>query len=544
MLASWQAAVTDAAGNVVPIVQVEVTREGGGLVQLFADRDGTQPLGNPFQAEGGYVRFHASGGAYRVRAYAGGFERVWRYVGIGTAQEYDFSALGIGANVDRQVGGLADRDQFDDEPEGFRVLVSDAEDGRAAIYSRFGAPGGWIGPAFVTGVQGVDGESGWAPVFALVSDGTRRVQQVVDWIGGTSVKPETGFYVGAEGFVEEIEFAVDIRGPEGPAGDGSGDMVASVYDPDDIAGDAFDMGNMKEGASALILTQAERGRIASYPYDNAASGRDAETVQEALDEAFSEIDGAGTDAVMAQCRLIYTDIETLTLQRFSGGKLWIEDGLVDIPQGGVTLSNAGLSNTTLYYIYAYDDGGLTLEASTTAYAFDTAYGHPIKAGDNSRTLVGMARTNGSGQFVSTARQRLVRSWWNRGAAPTEATFSVARSTSSASLTELNSEIRNEVLLWAGEAWALGYAGNAVLTTGAVNAIVSGIAVDSTSSATIVTSTTAAANNYRYNMSAGGVITGLAEGFHFATVLGRVTGGSANWGYQDGVVPTLSGGVLA
>lgn len=86
------------------------------------------------------------------------------------------------------------------------------------------------------GVDGDDGDDGWSPIFAVVSDGTRRVHQIIDWTGGTGTKPASGQYVGATGLVAAIEDAVDIRGATGAAGSGgsgSGDMVKAVYDTND-----------------------------------------------------------------------------------------------------------------------------------------------------------------------------------------------------------------------------------------------------------------------------------------------------------------------
>lgn len=62
----------------------------------------------------------------------------------------------------------------------------------------------------------IKGNRGWTPVFAVVADGTRRVQQVVDWQGGEGIKPATGKYIGATGLVDDIADAIDIRGDEGP----------------------------------------------------------------------------------------------------------------------------------------------------------------------------------------------------------------------------------------------------------------------------------------------------------------------------------------
>ena len=43
---------------------------------------------------------------------------------------------------------------------------------------------------------------------------------------------------------------------------GGGDMLAATYDPNAVAGDAFDMDNMVEGADTKILTAAERAKLA------------------------------------------------------------------------------------------------------------------------------------------------------------------------------------------------------------------------------------------------------------------------------------------
>ena len=96
VLARWQATGTDEAGNILPTAAIEVREElpGQPLVPLFSDRAGTLTIGNPFLAGAdGFAVFHAASGAYRIKASKGAFERVWRYVGIGTLQEADFEDL-------------------------------------------------------------------------------------------------------------------------------------------------------------------------------------------------------------------------------------------------------------------------------------------------------------------------------------------------------------------------------------------------------------------------------------------------------------------
>lgn len=94
-LARYQFTATDNAGNIIPGASVEVRSEvpGQPLVQLYSDRDGGVPIGNPFTADDeAFAAFHAPGGAYQITASSGAFERVWRYVAIGTNAERDFSS--------------------------------------------------------------------------------------------------------------------------------------------------------------------------------------------------------------------------------------------------------------------------------------------------------------------------------------------------------------------------------------------------------------------------------------------------------------------
>jgi hypothetical protein len=96
--ARHQFSVLDAAGNVVPSAHVEVRKEvpGQPLAVLYADRLGTTPLGNPFDADAtGFAGFFVSGGAYQIRAYTGptgaptSEAPLYRYVAIGLSAEAD-----------------------------------------------------------------------------------------------------------------------------------------------------------------------------------------------------------------------------------------------------------------------------------------------------------------------------------------------------------------------------------------------------------------------------------------------------------------------
>ena len=70
----------------------------------------------------------------------------------------------------------------------------------------------------VAGATGAQGQRGWSPILAVVSDGARRVLQLVDWTGGQGTKPASGSYIGASGLVVAVGDAVDIRGATGLTG--------------------------------------------------------------------------------------------------------------------------------------------------------------------------------------------------------------------------------------------------------------------------------------------------------------------------------------
>jgi hypothetical protein len=125
----------------------------------------------------------------------------------------------------------------------------------------------------------------------------------------------------------------------------------------------------------------------------------------------------GLSQEVGQCRLVATSSTVLTLIPINGQFIKIAGVIYAIPSAGVTLSNSGLSASTRYYIYATISGGnVTLSASATAYATDTTAGNVgvrIKSGDNAFTLVGMIYTSASSQFVDTATNRQVLSYFNR-----------------------------------------------------------------------------------------------------------------------------------
>lgn len=167
------------------------------------------------------------------------------------------------------------------------VVTFTSDDGLGFVTGDLrGAQGiqGVQGDQGIQGVQGDQGDAGWSPVFAIATDGARRVLQVTDWTGGAGTKPAVGQYVGVGGLVALIADGVDIRGPEGAAGAGSGDMTAAVYDPGGVAGDVYARAN--HTGTQLLATIADAGTAAAADagdFATAAQGALADSAAQPAD---------------------------------------------------------------------------------------------------------------------------------------------------------------------------------------------------------------------------------------------------------------------
>lgn len=166
-----------------------------------------------------------------------------------------------------------------------------------------------------------------------------------------------------------------------------------------------------------------------------------------------------------QCRLVLTSTTQITLNPYNGNFLTINGATQQVPSGGVTMSNAGLSASTLYYIYAFMNAStMTLEGSTTAYAVSTADGTTIKTGDTTRALVGMVFMDAATHFIDSAALRNVASWFNRIDKTMTGTFAITGTTSAAFI-EASTALRVQATVWADDAISIGVIGTAHNATG-------------------------------------------------------------------------------
>jgi hypothetical protein len=125
-------------------------------------------------------------------------------------------------------------------------------------------------------------------------------------------------------------------------------------------------------------------------------------------------------------RLNAVSASSLQFVPFNGNYIKINGILYSIPSGGITASNTGvyingvvgnLAVSTTYYVYVFNNAGTpTIDFSTTAKATSSTAGNVgvwIKSGDDTRSLVGMIRTNASAQFDDSTNIRHVLSWFNQ-----------------------------------------------------------------------------------------------------------------------------------
>jgi len=256
---------------------------------------------------------------------------------------------------------------------------------------------------------------------------------------------------------------------------------------------------------------------------------------------------AAPAAVIVGGILKYVSATALSFLPFKGNQTVINGSAYTIPATGNGI--AGLANTgvyvngvaaqnlaanTTYYVYEFNNAGtVTADFSTTNHATSIAAGNSgteIKSGDETRSLIGQIRTNASSQFVDGVSQRFVRSWFNDGGVSVFANFSATRSTSNVYPTwaELHAEIRNEVLLWAGEKLFVVCSGTYQNNVASTNYTALGIDSATTAETASQASCALTAGGYYSPFALNTNKSGLSEGYHYATLLGSVASGTGLW----------------
>lgn len=228
---------------------------------------------------------------------------------------------------------------------------------------------------------------------------------------------------------------------------------------------------------------------------------------------------AAADLQHGQCVLVKSGADLL-LKPWNGNKLIIGGVSYTIPSAGVTLAATSLTPGTTYFIYAYMNAGtMTLEASATGHSTDATTGVEIKTGDATRTLVGQARVITGPAWQDTSAQRFVRSWFGGHRIEGGNAFAASRTTTSNTYVELSSSERAEFLIWAHEVLDVATSGMMQNSYTGLDQNWVSIGIDgATPEDTFGSGESNNATNDMQPASCRLTKSGLAEGYHYATIL--------------------------
>jgi hypothetical protein len=232
-----------------------------------------------------------------------------------------------------------------------------------------------------------------------------------------------------------------------------------------------------------------------------------------------------------QCRLSAASTTSLLLSPYNGINVIVNGLPLQLPAAGVSITNSGLADSTLYYVYL---GGTTaapsLTISATTYSM-ASNGVQTMTGNTALTLVGMIYTTTSGQFSDAMAFRGVLNWFNRRSVVGQNSITAVAGGSSSGA-EITSAARVVFLSWASSfttADAIGEVSNTTANASAgayigfdVTSGLPGYATSITLTSANIPGPAASQNDQS-----------LAEGMHFATLLGVVAGGVATYtlGYR-------------
>lgn len=248
-----------------------------------------------------------------------------------------------------------------------------------------------------------------------------------------------------------------------------------------------------------------------------------------------------TNPAFGECQFQLASSTSCKLVPWNGNKVSFPFGIpqsssaVSLPSAGITTtitscylngsSGQSLSPATLYYAYlAYISGNYVIDWSTTAHGVDSNTGIVIKAGDATRVLVGMVYTQSGPTVADSGNLRYVASWFNRQPKVSSATFTTNHTTTSNSLTEINSEIECGFLTWGD-----GFTANSsqtVLNTSGSAFMQSAIYLNQGIALATVAANVAGAN-LTVNLS-NSVSYSTSEGDYYVTIFGSTGAGTAQF----------------
>ena len=242
-------------------------------------------------------------------------------------------------------------------------------------------------------------------------------------------------------------------------------------------------------------------------------------------------------------RLTYVSTTSINFAPYNGDPFKLSGLVYRIPSGGISAANTSvyvngtagqnLAASTLYYVYLFSNSGtLTPDFCTTGHTTDTTTGNvgtEIKSGDNTRSLIGMVYTDGSGLFQQTGSLIGVLSWFNRQTYAALGGSGANYTLTSTGWINIGSSWFIGMLNWASEAV---YADFGAYISGSFNYAFIGVAIGGSAGGS-ASQVGSQRDSYGSDFSVGGGWIQLSEGFHLYWGAGLSGNGSAATYYNNG-----------
>lgn len=227
------------------------------------------------------------------------------------------------------------------------------------------------GQEFVGSDATAVGDRGWSPSFAIVNDSARRVLRLTGYVGGEGTVPtiNVGKYVGATQMETLIANGVDIRGPQGASGSGSGDMLAA-QNLNDVVSKPTAFANIKQAA-----TTSATGVVELATDVEAAVGVDTtRAVTPSGLTAFAAANPSGSEIVLDEGNLPASANFDISLSSYTNYKH------IKVVLTGV---RAAASSPSLCVRYS-TNGGSSFDNGTVDYIYSRTYAYSVNnSGTNS-----------------------------------------------------------------------------------------------------------------------------------------------------------------
>ena len=250
--------------------------------------------------------------------------------------------------------------------------------------------------AIIEGINGEDGANGWSPQIAIITDGDRRVQQIVGWTGGDGDPPETG-YVSPSGIVQNISDATDLSGgvgPQGPVGPSGPRGIQGERGEQGIQGIQGPAG--VDGVDGVDGEPGDQGETGA----DGADGADGEVAIGSDTDIDGVVfgDGAQLSAATASEIRIAADLNTTDSPTFSGLSL---PGGSEINVG----SSAGDLQVSLGDIHVETTNGTAFLRNSAAFGKLYVGANGTTATWGGQIQFGASRTLGAGVGVTLIGRR-------------------------------------------------------------------------------------------------------------------------------------------